>query len=355
MMLYQRSASGLRGAATAAQVEAYQKAYPGFHDEVFHDYEDGLFGKTLMQGGDGLAERRLLETVRLDCEFLKSGTRWAWQTFRPDVLTHYTPSSDGAGHTWMGILDQNKPGHNPALAAKVWPFYKEVFKLQDGWLGTILEIAGSDTVVALVSDHGMAGASKFFNVNAVLEQAGILARTPADSYDLAKTKALAPPGGEFFVSINGTDRKGGIVPPEDKEELLKQIQAALLSAKDPQTGAPIVVRVYRPADLPDLGLAGEPCGDLYMDLAAGYYPSGRLAKEIVSPMPEANGGGVHGFYPKRRDMHAIFYLYGPGVKKGTLGPQAYQVDVAPTLARLIGIPAPKQAVGKVVEALLAGG
>ncbi len=353
MMLYQRSASGLRGAATASQIAAYQGAYPGFHDEVFHDYEDGMLGTTMMDDGAGDAEKRLVELIRLDCEFLKSGTKWAWDTFRPDVLTHYTPSSDGAGHTWMGILDANKPGHDPILAMKIWPYYAEVFRLQDEWLGTILEISGKDTIVALVSDHGMAGAGKFFNVNAVLESAGLLGRTVSDTIDLAKSRALVPPGGGFFVAVNGVDRKGGIVRPEDREDVIRRAADALLAAKDPETGSSVVTRVFRPSELPDLGLVGEPCGDLYIDLAPGYYPTGRLAKEVVSKMPEKYGGGVHGFFPMRRDMHAIFYLWGPGVKKGVLGVNARQVDVAPTLAKTIGIPAPKHSIGKALLEFLA--
>jgi hypothetical protein len=52
-------------------------------------------------------------------------------------------------------------------------------------------------------------------------------------------------------------------------------------------------------------------------------------------------------------MHAIFYAAGPGLRTGVAIPPIRHLDVAPTLAHLIGIPAPPQAEGRVVtEALL---
>jgi arylsulfatase A-like enzyme len=52
-------------------------------------------------------------------------------------------------------------------------------------------------------------------------------------------------------------------------------------------------------------------------------------------------------------MQTVWFLMGPGVVAGkTIGP-VRQVDIAPTLSRLFGIPIPANATGHVIgEALL---
>ena len=53
-------------------------------------------------------------------------------------------------------------------------------------------------------------------------------------------------------------------------------------------------------------------------------------------------------------MHAILYLGGPGVAQGKAIPAVRQVDVFPTLARLLGIEPPADVVGHVIGEALAG-
>ncbi len=125
------------------------------------------------------------------------------------------------------------------------------------------------------------------------------------------------------------------------------------AAGDPATGKPVVTRVFRVEELGGMGVGGPLAGDLYLDLAPGYYPSRALAERPLSPTRVPWGEGVHGFWPERREMHAIFYVRGPGIHRGVTVAPTRHVDVAPTLARLLGIPAPAQATGRVVEELLA--
>jgi len=355
MVLYQRAAHGLQAAASTEETRAYLDAYGGFHAAPFDAYTAGKLGPPLAEGGDGTAERRLLECIRLDCEFLKRGTRFALQQWSPDLLHHYVPWTDAAGHTWMGVLDPDSSRYDAALAGKLWPFYAQVFALQDEWLGDIRAAAGPQAVLCLVSDHGMEGVGKRFTPNAVLEQAGLLARTPAGGLDLARTKICAPPWADYFLTVNGTEWKDGVVPSAEREAVLRAATQALLAAVDPETGQKIVKRVLRPSDEPGLGMGGPAGGDLYLDLAPGYTPSARAGGPVVEPVAARIGAGVHGFLPLRPKMHSIFYLAGEGVAAGQRLPGMRQIDVAPTLARLLGVPAPKDARGRVLEAALMNG
>lgn len=348
MVLYQRGVNGLQGLATPVDIEAYSNAYGGFHDEAFfHIYEDGHLGPRIWEGGDGTAERRLLETVRLDVEFRIRGVRYAMETWNPDVVFHYTPTTDSAGHEWIGALDPKARNANPAVAEKLWPFYEEVFRLEDRWLGHLIDAAGPEGVVCLVSDHGMAATDTFFFPNTSLQQAGLL-ETVNGKIDLERTQACVPPSSDFFVNVNSVDRKGGIVKPADREVVLRRVEDALLSARDPRNGDRIVRAVFRPDETVGMGIEGETSGDLYYDLMPGYYPYSRISKEVVEPDMSAIGSGNHGFFPFRRAMQAICYIGGPGLTGArTVGP-IRQIDIAPTLAWMIGVPAPRDARGHAI-------
>lgn len=351
--LYQRSVNGLRGTETEAETERYLSAAGGFHDDAFLAYGNGVLGPTLWEHGSGEAERRILEIVRLDFEMLKRGTRYALGRWNPDLLQHYTPMTDSAGHVWMGVLDPRSPRHDPNLAARLWPFYAGVFELADAWLGDILATAGPDTGVVLVSDHGMEGTGSLFNPNAVLEQAGLLARTRNGEIDLAHTMIAAPPGGDFYLAVNGVDWRDGLVPPNDRPAVLERARRALLSSVDPATGQPMVSAVFDPAVCSGMGIGGPTGGDLYLDLAPGYYPTPTLGDVVVQPVPSPIGFGNHGFFPHRRSMHAIFFAWGAGIARGRqIGPIT-QTDVFPTVARLLGIPTPPTVTGHVIGEALA--
>lgn len=352
MALYQRGVNGLQGLASHADIEAYTAAYGGFHDEAFFTlYEEKLLGSRLWEGGDGTAERRLLETLRLDVDFRVRSIRYAMKEWNPDVVFHYTPTTDSAGHTWIGALDPSGRNYDPKLAAKLWPFYEEVFRLEDVWLGHLIEAAGSNGVVCLVSDHGMAATDSLFFPNAVLQRAGLLA-SEGGKIQLARTQACVPPFSDFFVTVNGTDRREGIVKDADREAVLRRVEDALLSARDPRDGQRIVRAVFRPNETIGLGIDGEACGDLYFDLMPGYYPLSRVSANIVEPDASPIGSGNHGFFPFRRSMQAICIMGGAGLAAGRkIGP-VRQIDIAPTLSHLLGIPPPRDARGHAIADVL---
>lgn len=353
LALYQRSVHALRGAHTPAQRAAYLRACPGFHDNPFPFYEGGGFGTPLPLGGDGRAERRALELVAFDLEMAAAGTRFALAAWRPGALFHYTPMSDGAGHTWWGLLDPANPLYDAATAERMWPFYARVLELQDAWLGAVVDAAGPRATVALVSDHGMAGVGRYLYLNRVLEDAGLLVRGHGGEPDLSRSRAVAP-FPELGVRVSSTAWRDGIVPAEERAEVVDAAAAALLAVVDPATGEPVVRRVIRSRQAVGMGLPAPPVGaDLYVDPAPGYYPREEPAPHAVGPCRLPWGEGHHGFPPERRSMHAIFYAAGPGLARGVALAPVRHVDLAPTLARAAGLPAPARATGRVLRRALA--
>lgn len=61
--------------------------------------------------------------------------------------------------------------------------------------------------------------------------------------------------------------------------------------------------------------------------------------------------GGHGYQPSHQDMHGVFLAMGGAVAADQRLSSVHQVDVAPTVARLLGIEPPLQAEGQVIEAL----
>jgi hypothetical protein len=62
--------------------------------------------------------------------------------------------------------------------------------------------------------------------------------------------------------------------------------------------------------------------------------------------------GAHGYDPGRHPaMHGIFVAIGRGVPKGARLPRVRAIDVAPTLARLLGIGAPAQSEGEAIAGI----
>jgi hypothetical protein len=250
----------------------------------------------------------------------------------------------------MGYLDPEIPGTDPELRTFFWSCYEKVFQMQDAWLGSILDAVPANCMVALVSDHGMQGMNAYANTNAILAQAGLLSFDSGGRVDLTKTKVLAPPWADFGLVVNTVDRKGGIVPLNEKAAVLAQAKAALLAARDDRA-MPIVTSVLEAETYGALGLGGPAGADAFLDFAPGLYPSNRRSSVLVEPAKEP--GGVHGYLPFRHKMLTVFYARGKGLAKGVSIPAMRQTDIMPTLCRALGAKPPPQAVGVVVGQALA--
>ncbi|HWO43715.1 MAG TPA: alkaline phosphatase family protein [Candidatus Eisenbacteria bacterium] len=314
-------------------------------------YGQGGFGRTIPNGGDGVAEARYLETVMFAQYQLSETMRWAADRVSWELFFAYTPFPDEAEHLWRGYLDPRLSTYRAETAQRLLPYLERVYQTCDDLLGTLLARRPPGTIVAVVSDHGMEGVDRQVAVNKALEDRGLLVFDERGRVDFTKTVAIYGGANNAFVLLNTTDRKNGTVPPERRSEVAGRVREALLGVRDGER-QPISAVFDAQLEGAALGIGGEAGGDLYLDLLPGYDFDPRLrASEVAGPHEPR---GAHGFHPDRPSMQTILVLNGPGVAAGRRLGRASITDFAPTLAKLLAIPVPRHATGRVLrEALVA--
>jgi beta-lactamase class A len=332
----------------------YMRAIGGWTgNSGFGVYRAGGFGPRLMDGGDGLAEARYLETAEHLTRQFNRGSSWLWETHAPRLMMDYFPLSDAIDHELMGYLDPQWPGYTPEQARQVRDFRAQVWRLVDlrvAHLTALAEDAGAALFVS--GDHGMRGSWQVFHPNLLLEEAGLLVRNAEGGVDLARTRAYAATS--YWISVNRVAYRQGIVPPEDEADVIDAVIRVLEGARGPD-GQRIVPRIFTPDAHPEMGIGGPSGGDVYWGTAPGIRSSSSLrGAGILAPGFLTAG---HGFPPDEPDMFTVFCALGGGA--GAFEPRRIPAVrttvVAPTVADYTGIPTPPDAVGSSVLAWMRGG
>jgi predicted AlkP superfamily phosphohydrolase/phosphomutase len=313
-------------------------------------YNQGALGRTIPNGGSGGAESRYLETVVFAQHQLMETNRWAMDNLSWDLYLAYTPFPDEGEHVWRGYLDSTLPGYRQDVANQLRPFLEKVYRTSDEHLGLLLARRPPNSIFALISDHGMQGIYKRVALNRALQEAGLLFLDAQGKIDLNKTQILYPAVNNGYLLINSTDRKSGIVAPEERAAVIAKARDALLAIRD---GERAVVKSVYDAETEGTSreIGGEVGGDLYVELAPGYDFDPRIGAGPL--ITDTEPYGTHGADPMQASMRTLLVLNGPGVRAGQKLADVRIIDFAPTLARLIGIPKPKDATGQVLDEGLA--
>jgi hypothetical protein len=301
--------------------------------------ESGAARPTIHEGGDGTAELEYLETAELLTRQFVRGSAWLWRNRRPNLQVEYFPLADGLDHTWFGLVSPGVPGYDAGRAARVNAMRNRGWALVNLHLAGLRELARqADALLVVAGDHGMRANWRLFHVNTALERAGLLATDAEGRPDPSRSQAIASMG--YFVNVNKVQRKGGTVLPGAVSQIADSVARVLLAARGPD-GAPIVTRIWRPTPDDTLGIGGPTGGDVYFDLAPGYYYSAARSDSVVTARSPV---GNHGFPSIERDMYTVLCAIGPGIGGRRL-PTARVIDAAPTVAAWLGIAPPSGARG----------
>ena len=351
-LLYHTAPHVLRASKPRLEPAAQDAAGGFVGNAAGWSYEQGRLGPPLWNGGDGTAEARYVESIALVTRQFGRLNDFAFERAPWDLLITYLPFPDEALHRWYGVLDPALPGHDPEVARRIRPYLDRVLTIIDAYVGQVADRAGRDAIVAVASDHGMTSDARYFKPNVALAQAGLLTLDTAGRVDLARTKAVYFPGNTGYVLINRQGRPGGIVPPAEEDDVRRRVTEALAAFADPATRRPLgvtVTDVRASHSAPKLG--GPQAGDLFVEVsAAGVALSARTNGDALEARrPE----GTHFQKPGDRRMHGAFVIAGPGVAAGADLGVIQQIDIAPTLAVLLGMDPLAHAEGRPLAAALA--
>jgi predicted AlkP superfamily phosphohydrolase/phosphomutase len=230
----------------------------------------------------------------------------------------------------------------------------EYFRELDGYLEELVSLAGPESLILVISDHGAQPAGdRIFYANVWLEQRGLLAweeGVPLDDdgrvalddnresgllFDWSKTRACALTSSSNAILVRQAStaegRGGEAAGGEDAPALRRRLARELMSATDPETGRPIVERVLV-RDEAFAGIAVDDAPDLTLVLEEPGFLS--VLRADLPMKPRRTPFGTH-----HRD--GVFIAYGPGIEAGAeLAPLSI-LSVAPTVLYGLGLTVPR--------------
>ena len=136
---------------------------------------------------------------------------------------------------------------------------RDYYKMCDTFAAELIELAGDDVTVLVVSDHGVTRMDGGICVNEWLWRNGWLSlkTPPGDTLlriedadvDWSHTKAWGSGGyyGRIFLNVQGRE-PSGIIPPAHYQQVRDELAEALLSIPNPD-GEPLHTSVFKPEDI----------------------------------------------------------------------------------------------------------
>ncbi|PYQ02073.1 MAG: alkaline phosphatase family protein [Acidobacteria bacterium] len=174
--------------------------------------------------------------------------------------------------------------------------------------------------VAIVSDHGFARIEAQLNLFTAFREAGLPGVERGAVADWTAMPWVA--GGSAAIVLKN---------PADAAVLAKVRELLDRLAADPANG------IDRVLDADALRARG---GFPTASFLVGLKPGWRMSTTPRGPLLSKSQGGTHGHLPDVPDLRAAFFLIGPGVPPGRALGLIDMRDVAPTLARRVGLPLP---------------
>ena len=319
------------------------------------------------------------------------------KTYQPDLLLVGMPTTDEFQHQFLGLVSRTLPNGDPNPAyddadlngvpdgrvAAREGFLRTAYQESDETLTLARRLLGEDPTTFVSSDHGFAPQFLAIDASLPLVDMGLLSRPqtsncrPATGETIGKAKACWAGGAvQIYLNVAGRDPAGGgftQVPAADVAATVAAIKAKYLGLTDPNDwthdgqpeGWKMIDRVFSKAEARHIPNGPGSTADMAHptrtgDVVAFSFPPYQFDAEtpgtLVAP---SHFFGQHGYVPDVQDladninMRATFLAGGEGIAKGEV--KARSIDLAPTLAYLLGIPEPQHSQGKVLLDIVKGG
>lgn len=267
------------------------------------------------------------------------------------VFTHLH-SCDHLGHAcWRWAKHREKYGDDHD--EKIYQgFLEEIYRQADEYIGEFLPLLDQGWAIIVTSDHGllcsveeevpMLGDAFAMNVRVMSDLGYTVMKKDENGQethdiDWSKTTAVAPRGNHIYINLKGRN-PNGIVDPADKYEFERKLIDDLYNYRF--EGKRIINIALRNKDAALLGMSGPECGDIIYFIEEGFN---RLHGDALST--------TEGYFDTT--VSPIFFSAGAGLKKGCQTERVIrEVDVAPTVAAIMGLRMPAQCEGAPVYQIL---
>ena len=307
-----------------------------------------------------------------------SGGSIAGLGITPDLAMVGVPITDEFSHQFMALYSPTDMDGDPnpyfddatnddipdGRVAIREGYVRSAYAEADGTLALARELIGDDATVFASSDHGFAPQWYAVNVAKILADAG-LQGTPTVTQN-GNCRWFSPPtpptnaiakechaGGTAQIYLNPEQ----VQSPAHYETVRNQIVALFENLSDPANpGAEVVLDVLKKEELADVdktnSLNPTRSGDVVVVFRPPYQTDAATPGQTIA---FSQFFGQHGYLPDLVDlahnvnMHGTFIAGGRGIKEPPPLPNVKAIDVAPTVAFMLGIPAPQQAGGKILR------
>lgn len=202
---------------------------------------------------------------------------------------------------------------------------KATLELIDGLAGKIIaaversKLTG-ETTFLIVSDSGASKVEHEFRPNVLLAKKGFL--TTDEQGNIKSWRAIAQSfGGSAAIFLKN---------PQD-ESTARELEKLFAGLEEKDSDSPIWrITIRREA----ARLGADPRPALYLDAAPSFQISARANGSAISKTDDRSASG---YLPSRAEMRAALIISGKAIKAGQKIEYGRLIDIAPTIARLLGL------------------
>jgi predicted AlkP superfamily pyrophosphatase or phosphodiesterase len=175
----------------------------------------------------------------------------------------------------------------------------------------------------VTSDHGFAPIEKLIRPNVEFKRMGLIETDEKNKPTRRQAWCVAQGGSAFIYLLDDATRA----------EQLPRVIATLSKLEG-------VERVIEPPEFAALGLPlpteNHEAPHLILATGQGYSFNADVTGDVIGPATETYRG-THGHLPQPAYMHATFVAVGAGIRSGAKLKTIDNMEVAPTIARLMGL------------------
>jgi predicted AlkP superfamily phosphohydrolase/phosphomutase len=229
---------------------------------------------------------------------------------------------------------------------------KDYYLYLDRQVGEMLSVAGDDTAVIVVSDHGAQRMEGGVCINEWLMEKGYLTleERPKEMVPLSAVKidwdhtVAWGEGGYYcrlFLNVKGREPRG-IVERSMYDEVRDKLKRELESLTD-DNGNPMGTRVFKPEEVYPVVRGIAPDLIVYFG-GLGWRSVGSVGIGAIHTFENDTGPD-----DANHSQHGIFIMKAPGMKARGKSSGLHIMDVAPTVLKLLGLKVPGDIEGKAIE------